>query len=41
MNKGQKEKKTKVLQTKELPTEELKVVLFRWLSVCEPKKDDD
>ena len=30
--------KKKKITKKELPTEELKVVMFRWLSVCEPKE---
>ncbi len=41
MTKKKKPKKTKVLQTKQLPTAELKVVAFRWMSVCEPKEDSE
>lgn len=37
MSKEKKTKKTKVLQTKQVPTAELKVVAFRWMSRCEPK----
>jgi len=38
-----KKKKTKVLQTKQkqLPTAELKVAVFKWMSVCEPKEDEE
>lgn len=47
MKKGQKTRKYKKkckapeFQTKQLPTEELKVAVFRWMSVCEPKEDEE
>jgi hypothetical protein len=36
-----KNKKKKVNKNVEIPTEELKIVAFRWMSVCEPKKDSE